>query len=41
MYVEKPTAQECKNTLTAVGDALYVIGGKWKLRCYHIDARRQ
>lgn len=32
MYAEKPTAQECKNTLTAVGDALYVIGGKWKLR---------
>lgn len=26
------TAQECKAHLTAVGDALYVIGGKWKLR---------
>lgn len=24
--------QECKARLTAVGDALYVIGGKWKLR---------
>ncbi|MDB5133799.1 MAG: ytcD 1 [Mucilaginibacter sp.] len=23
---------ECKRSLTAVGDALYVIGGKWKLR---------
>ncbi|QHS55003.1 helix-turn-helix transcriptional regulator [Mucilaginibacter sp. 14171R-50] len=23
---------ECLNTLTAIGDALYVIGGKWKLR---------
>lgn len=22
----------CKNHLTAIGDALYVIGGKWKLR---------
>lgn len=26
------TAQECKGSLTAIGDALYVIGGKWKLR---------
>ncbi|PWV46149.1 helix-turn-helix domain-containing protein [Chitinophaga sp. S165] len=25
-------AQECTEALTAVGDALYVIGGKWKLR---------
>ena len=24
--------QECNGKLTAVGDALYVIGGKWKLR---------
>ena len=23
---------ECSSRLTAVGDALYVIGGKWKLR---------
>ena len=27
----KPTAKECKAVLSAVGDALYVIGGKWKL----------
>lgn len=26
------TAEQCKEYLTAVGDALYVIGGKWKLR---------
>jgi DNA-binding HxlR family transcriptional regulator len=26
------SAQECTESLTAVGDALYVIGGKWKLR---------
>lgn len=24
--------KECSEALTAVGDALYVIGGKWKLR---------
>src|ERR1700748_2683723 len=24
--------QECTRALTAIGDALYVIGGKWKLR---------
>jgi DNA-binding HxlR family transcriptional regulator len=24
--------QQCKASLTAIGDALYVIGGKWKLR---------
>lgn len=24
--------EECTSRLTAVGDALYVIGGKWKLR---------
>ena len=24
--------QECTKALTAVGDALYAIGGKWKLR---------
>lgn len=27
----KPSAAECKASLAAVGDALYVIGGKWKL----------
>jgi DNA-binding HxlR family transcriptional regulator len=26
------TTSECNSKLTAVGDALYVIGGKWKLR---------
>ncbi|MGQ2984319.1 winged helix-turn-helix transcriptional regulator [Flavobacterium sp.] len=26
------SASECQGRLTAVGDALYVIGGKWKLR---------
>jgi len=26
------TEQECTKSLTAVGDALYAIGGKWKLR---------
>lgn len=26
------TSEECTGALTAVGDALYVIGGKWKLR---------
>jgi len=26
------TKQECSRSLTAMGDALYVIGGKWKLR---------
>ncbi|MCF6404575.1 helix-turn-helix transcriptional regulator [Chitinophaga filiformis] len=25
-------SKECSAALTAVGDALYVIGGKWKLR---------
>ena len=28
----KPTEKECKAALNAVGDALYVIGGKWKLQ---------
>ena len=33
MQLKTPvTAQECKGSLTAIGDALYVIGGKWKLR---------
>jgi DNA-binding HxlR family transcriptional regulator len=26
------SVQACNKALTAVGDALYVIGGKWKLR---------
>jgi DNA-binding HxlR family transcriptional regulator len=26
------SAEQCKEYLAAVGDALYVIGGKWKLR---------
>lgn len=26
------THTQCSNMLTAIGDALYVIGGKWKLR---------
>ena len=29
---EKPTAQQCTASLGAVGDALYAIGGKWKLK---------
>jgi DNA-binding HxlR family transcriptional regulator len=28
----KPSHNECKSRLAAVGDALYVIGGKWKLQ---------
>ncbi len=28
----KHSSQECTKSLAAVGDALYVIGGKWKLR---------
>ena len=27
-----PTAEQCTASLGAVGDALYAIGGKWKLR---------
>jgi DNA-binding HxlR family transcriptional regulator len=27
-----PTAAQCKASLAAVADALYAIGGKWKLR---------
>src|SRR6476620_8441749 len=27
-----PTQMECKATLNAIADALFVIGGKWKLR---------
>lgn len=26
------TSEECGRRLTSIGDALYVIGGKWKLR---------
>jgi DNA-binding HxlR family transcriptional regulator len=26
------TQQQCSGVLNAIGDALYVIGGKWKLR---------
>lgn len=29
---ERPSHAQCKATLNAVADALYVIGGKWKLR---------
>lgn len=28
----KISPMECKGKLNAIGDALYVIGGKWKLR---------
>lgn len=28
----RPTAKQCNNKLNAAGDALYVIGGKWRLR---------
>ena len=28
----KLSAEECTSALTSIGDALYVIGGKWKLR---------
>jgi DNA-binding HxlR family transcriptional regulator len=28
----KHDSKECTASLTAVGDALYVVGGKWKLR---------
>jgi DNA-binding HxlR family transcriptional regulator len=29
---EHPSETQCKATLKAIADALYVIGGKWKLR---------
>ena len=29
---EQPSEAQCKATLNSVADALYVIGGKWKLR---------
>ena len=30
--VDIPSEAQCKATLNSVADALYVIGGKWKLR---------
>jgi len=30
--LDKVSEQQCNASLNAVGDALYVIGGKWKLR---------
>lgn len=30
--VHEPTVERCTASLDAVGDALYAIGGKWKLR---------
>jgi DNA-binding HxlR family transcriptional regulator len=32
LYKGKHQTNECKSRLTAVGDALYAVGGKWKLR---------
>ena len=32
LKVVPPTEAQCKATLNSVADALYVIGGKWKLR---------
>lgn len=32
LELEPLTTSQCNNKLNAVGDALYVIGGKWKLR---------
>ena len=29
---QRPTEAQCKATLSSIADALYVIGGKWKLR---------
>ena len=29
---KRPSEAECKATLSSIADALYVIGGKWKLR---------
>ena len=31
-FNELPSEAQCKATLNSVADALYVIGGKWKLR---------
>ncbi len=30
--IQPPSKEQCTANLTAVGDALYVVGGKWKLR---------
>lgn len=32
LKLKEMSTSECQSRLTAVGDALYVIGGKWKLR---------
>ena len=32
IHTKHITTQECNSRLSAVSDALYVIGGKWKLR---------
>ncbi len=32
MAKKKITENECKQKLNSIGDAFYVIGGKWKLR---------
>ena len=32
MSNERPSEAQCKATLSSVADALYAIGGKWKLR---------
>jgi DNA-binding HxlR family transcriptional regulator len=32
VYNERPSEVECKATLNSIADALFVIGGKWKLR---------
>ena len=29
---ERPSEAQCQATLSSIADALYVIGGKWKLR---------
>jgi DNA-binding HxlR family transcriptional regulator len=29
---ERPSEAQCKATLSSIADAMYVIGGKWKLR---------
>lgn len=32
MIKEQPSQAQCKATLNSIADALYVIGGKWKLK---------
>src|SRR5688572_3942342 len=32
VYSEHPSEVQCKATLNSIADALFVIGGKWKLR---------